>query len=408
MIGVPAWIFFWQLLAVRAGGRADVDHGWPGRGGRSIVLWWLGLVGAFAVTGVVSDLIQRTPGTLAGTPNNVLVVAGLLVVVAVVVQRRRDATPDQRILLLGLAVFGLFVLAENLASLGVLPGPFRQEAAGFLVLVACLGWIAGRRFFANERQLAALESELETARRIQTSILPRQLPRLPGLSIAARFRPSSAVAGDLYDFLEPAPGQLGIVLADVSGHGVPAALIASMVKVAVTSRRDRAARPAELLHEVNQTLCGSFEHGFVTAAYLHLDTNAMTLVAANAGHPHPLLRRATTRQLLELGGRGSVLGRFPDARFEERRHPLQPGDRLLLYTDGLVEARSPAGELFSEHRLRAFLTDHDAPTPEAFSDALLEELRRWTAASRTPAVGDDLTFLLVDVVSPPPSPAEIK
>src|SRR6185295_19892080 len=239
------------------------------------------------------------------------------------------------------------------------------------------------------------EGELEAARKIQASILPRRLPEVAGLSIAARFRPSSAVAGDFYDVLAAGPERLGLVVADVSGHGVPAALIASMVKVAVGSRTDCAAEPARLLTEVNRTLCGSFESGFVTATYVYFDTVAGELIAGNAGHPAPLLRRASG-ELREVGGRGPILGRFASARFEAETLPLAPGDRLVLYTDGLTEARNGADEMFGEARLEAFLRASARLPSEAFCDALLAELSKFTAG-RGGALEDDLTLVVVDV-----------
>lgn len=385
VINVPAWAFFWKVL---------------GGDRRSLLFRWLLVVGAFAVAGVASDLVQREPGTLAGTPNNLLVIAGLGLAIAAQLRLRGRMTPDQKILGIGFLLFGAFALNDNLVSLGVLPWTWREESIGFVVFLAFLGFIAARRAFAGERQLAALEGELDAARHIQSSILPRRLPEVRGLAIAARFRPSSAVAGDLYDFLvsdgKRDGERLGVVVADVSGHGVPAALIASMVKIAVSSRSDCAAEPARLLAEVNRTLCGSFESGFVTATYLYLDAAAGELVAANAGHPAPLLRRAGG-DVQEIGGRGPILGRFAKARYQEERLPLAPGDRLVLYTDGLTEARNPDEEMFGEERLQSFVQEHAQLPPEPFCDALLEELRRFTGARDALALEDDLTLVVVEV-----------
>nr|MCU0305814.1 serine/threonine-protein phosphatase [Thermoanaerobaculales bacterium] len=380
LILVPAWTFFWQLV---------------GDGPYRLNLWWVRLVSVFAVAGVASDLIQARPFTL-GSLNNVIVLAGLAVIAFSVWAERRRMTAELRILLVGMTVFGLLAVNENLVPLNILPWTWRGESIGFVVFVACLGLIAARRFVATERSLASVQGELEAATRIQQSILPKDAPEVAGLAVAVRFHPSSAVAGDIYDFLTPAPGTLGVLVADVSGHGVPAALIASMVKVAVRSHADQARRPAELLARVNRTLCGSFEHGFVTAAYVLLDLERREIVAASGGHPFPLLRRATATTVEEIGGRGFLLGRFSDAAYHEERLPLERGDRLLLYTDGIVEARSPTGEELGEQRLRRRLLDSAALSADELGDEVIGEVRRWIGAGRQPE--DDLTVVVVDVV----------
>ncbi|HEV7672436.1 MAG TPA: SpoIIE family protein phosphatase [Thermoanaerobaculia bacterium] len=383
VINIPAWAFFWKVL---------------GDGRRSFLFKWLIVVSAFAVVGVGTDLVRGAPQSLTGAPNNLLVIAGFCLAIAAQFRLRGRMTSDQKLLAVGFLIFGAFALNDNLMSFGILPWTWHEEAIGFIIFLGFLGTIAARRAFAGERQLAALEGELEAARRIQTSILPRRLPEIPGLKVAARFRPSSAVAGDLYDFLAVDAERLGLVVADVSGHGVPAALIASMVKVAVSSRSDCADDPARLLTQVNRTLCGSFESGFVTATYLFLDPARGKLVAANAGHPAPILLRASG-ELREIGGRGPILGRFASARFQAESLDLTPGDRLVLYTDGLTEALDTTEEMFGEARLEAFVRGHTQLAAETFCDALLDELRRFTAGRGELALEDDLTLVVVDVLS---------
>ncbi len=380
-INIPGWIFFRQLL---------------GRGWRSILVWWLRLWCAFAVVGILSDLIRLEPGTLTGTPNHLLVIAGTLPLVTTLWHQRERVRRELKTLTAGLLVFGLLAVNDNLVQMGLLPWRWEIESLGFLFLIGCIGFIATRTFFVNEAQLAGIETELKTAREIQMSILPAALPATGELSVAARFRPTSEVAGDLYDFLEVAGEGLGVLVADVSGHGVPAALIASMVKVAVASQRHNAGRPAELLTEVNQTLCGNFQRGFVTATYAWIDQARGEVTVANGGHPSPLLCRAADRAVAEVGGQGAILGRFAGAAFSARTHPLTPGDRLLLYTDGVTEARNPDGEMFGEDRLRSFLGSRRDDRPEAFCDALLLELARWTGGGADPAPGDDVTLVAVD------------
>jgi sigma-B regulation protein RsbU (phosphoserine phosphatase) len=380
LIQIPAWLFFYQIL---------------GPGPHSLVLWWLRIISAFAVLGVLSDLVQARPGTLSQQPNNVMVIVGMGVAIYALGRQPRPRPTNVRILIVGFIVFGFFVLNDNLVSLGFLPWQWRNEAIGFAFFVACLGVIAARRFLATEHQLATVEGELDAARQIQMSILPTQPPTATGLDIAVRFLPTSAVAGDFYDFIESEPGQLGIVVADVSGHGVPAALIASMVKVAIKSRHDYATQPARLLTEVNQTLRGSFERAFVTATFAALDTETGALQVANAGHPPPLHWRTAKREVVEIGGRGPLLGRFPNATYEDERLSIRTGDRLVLFTDGLIEARNTAEEPFGDQRLAAVLIQHSDLPPEELCDAILEEVRQWTGRPAPLRLDDDLTLVVV-------------
>jgi serine phosphatase RsbU (regulator of sigma subunit) len=277
-----------------------------------------------------------------------------------------------------------------------LPWDWQEESIGFTIFVACLGVIAGRRFLATEHDLASLQSELATAQQIQRTILPLRLPEVTGLHLAARFRPTSAVAGDFYDFMQPAPFQLGLVVADASGHGVPAALIASMVKVAFKSQRDRASQPSRLLSEVNGALYGCFRHGFVTAAYAYVDAGSGDLLVASAGHPLPLLRSARHSTVRAVGGQGPILGRFVDAEFLEQRLLFELGDRLVIYTDGFTEARNGSGEPYGEDRLREFVSANGEMSAEEFCDSLLGEIDTWSRERSDDLDEDDLTLVVVD------------
>jgi sigma-B regulation protein RsbU (phosphoserine phosphatase) len=281
---------------------------------------------------------------------------------------------------------------ENLRSLGVIPGGTNYEPLGFTAFVGALGFVAARRFLDNEKQLLALKSELATARRIQSAVLPRQVPAVRGIEVAARYVPMTAVAGDFYDFLPIDDRRLGILVADVSGHGVPAALIASMVKVAFASQAERATDPAQVLEGMNQVFCGKIEEGFITACYLVFDTEACELRYASAGHPPALLWRRDSGRLLECSEGGIVLGCFPQARFRNTALALMPGDRILLYTDGVLEAANRADEFFGDTQLKPLMKSHIDLTLGGFADLLLERLAAWSGK----ATLDDVTLVVVD------------
>ena len=202
------------------------------------------------------------------------------------------------------------------------------------------------------RQLLNINNELEMAREIQLSILPHEIPKIRGLEIAARYLPMSSVAGDFYDFIIVDEKHLGILVADVSGHGLPAALIASMLKVALAAQSPHASDPARVLAGLNQSLCGKFKHHFVTAAYIFVDMEKKSMSYAAAGHPPLLLWRASTGTASEVLENGLLLGLFPEATYSAVEMPLEPGDKAVLYTDGILETTSPSEQEFGDGPLQ--------------------------------------------------------
>jgi serine phosphatase RsbU (regulator of sigma subunit) len=245
-------------------------------------------------------------------------------------------------------------------------------------------------------QLLALNNELEMARQIQLSILPHTLPQLPGLEIAARFRPMTAVAGDFYDFVQIDDKHLGILIADVSGHGLPSALIASMLQVALTAQVAHASDPAKVLSGLNRALYGKFRQNFVTAAYLYVDLERSLVRYAGAGHPPVMHFRLSTGKTDKLLENGLILGMFDDATYTALEHPLEPGDRHVLYTDGILEAASHDAEFYGEDRLMRFMENNRALNAEQFADAFLDEIATWSAQLEGPSQQDDITLLLFD------------
>jgi serine phosphatase RsbU (regulator of sigma subunit) len=193
------------------------------------------------------------------------------------------------------------------------------------------------------RQLFTIRKELETARQIQLSILPSEIPKIEGLDIAARYVPMTAVAGDFYDLIVVDEKRIGILAADVSGHGMPATLIASMLKIAFSAQATHADHPAQLLLGLNQSLCGKFQHQYVTAAYLFVDMEKQTMTYAGAGHPPLLLREGLSEGVRSVEENGLLLGKFPFATYSSVELPLRAGDRALLHSDGIAETKNTAG-----------------------------------------------------------------
>jgi sigma-B regulation protein RsbU (phosphoserine phosphatase) len=359
-------------------------HELLGKGWKASISIWLWLSVAFAVIAIpTAFLVNNT--YLIGLINGALVVSGTVLLLAHVAFERKVGNSLAASLLWPLQIFGGFVVIQNS---GVRFKGYSLEPIGFLVLLGALASIAVRRALATERKLLDVEQELSTARRIQNSIIPQSLPAITGIRLATRYQPMTAVAGDFYDFLAPSDDLLTILVADVSGHGVPAALVACMLKVCFAAQRTNAADPAAILSGLSLMLRESLGGQYVTAACAAIDMKAHTITYAGAGHPPTLLARGTTGKLVLLAENGLFIGPFPNATYANISIGFSSGDTLLLYTDGITEANDSNGEEFGGDKLGQFLLQSNRIEPAIILDRLFEQI---TTGSQQ----DDLTAVLV-------------
>jgi phosphoserine phosphatase RsbU/P len=247
------------------------------------------------------------------------------------------------------------------------------------------------------RQLFTIQKEMDTARQIQLSILPREIPEIEGLDIAARYIPMTSVAGDFYDFLVVDKRHVGILVADVSGHGMPAALIASMLKIALSAQTPNAANPAELLLGLNRALCDKFQHHYVTAAYVYVDMEKRTITYAGAGHPPLLMWNGSGEGVREVLENGLFLGKFDIATYSAVELPLAPGDWCLLYTDGIPETCNAADIQYGDDRFRNFLAAEATGSADQFALRLLDDVAQWSARGPGEDLDDDITMVALRV-----------
>lgn len=357
----------------------------------------MALIGlAIALAGVAFFLHTGVTNTLMPY-NNFLATCSLAVLGTVVavpkLARRFMVMPNRGVLLVGTLAFALQAVYSNvLGSLGR-PAPAILGTLGFAILLFSFGYVALQMVFANERRLQSIENELAIARRIQTSILPGGSPEIKNLHISAAYHPMTAVAGDFYDFLPVDQHRVGVLVADVSGHGVPAALIAAMMKMAVRSITPSVDSPADVLQGLNRLLSGQGSDQFVTAAYLFIDTENYKARYSAAGHPPLLLSRSG--KLHRIESNGLVFGVTPQPDYPVRDIPLCPGDRLLLYTDGVIEPENAEGKSFGDSQLELVVLGAQMYPPSELTDRLLTEIRAWQPASM--AQQDDITLVVIDV-----------
>ena len=291
----------------------------------------------------------------------------------------------------GLLVFVGLVVWQNSAQFFHTSLPL-LEPFGFAAFLSTLAYVAARSTLRRDRQLKEIQKELEVARRIQLSILPRDFPPSTNFRVAARYVPMTSVAGDFYDYIIADDHQVGLLIADVSGHGVPAALIASMVKLAAASQRAVAADPCRFLSGMNSALLGNTQNQFVTAAYVHLNSQSRELRYSAAAHPPLLLVR--NGRVTQIEENGLMLAAFDFASYSTAVHKLETDDRIVMYTDGVVEASNAAGDFFGHDALCDLLTRTRELSPAMAADSIISSVRQWSEKQ-----DDDLTILICDYIS---------
>ena len=239
-------------------------------------------------------------------------------------------------------------------------------------------------------QLEKQEEELERAREIQQSLLPKEIPQLAGFEVAAAWRPARTVSGDYYDVFKLDEHRLGVCIADVVGKGVSAALLMANVQAAVRAFAGSAASPAQLCAKVNSLLCENLATGkFVTCLYGVLDGETRTLAYCNAGQVYPILVSQGSTRTLDQGG--AVLGVFPAWQYEDASVDLRAGDRVLLVTDGITEASNADEQEFGEEKLAEAALKSSKRTAAEMSDALLSEVTTFCNSQ----FQDDATLLVI-------------
>lgn len=310
-----------------------------------------------------------------------------------VIRKRNDAV---------LLLVGLFILmasaVNDILDTNLVVRTGYLLPTGLFIFVLLQSFILSRRSsgaFADAMKLADLRRELEIARRIQKTILPSSLPMLEGMRMNIFTLPPEGISGDYYDWHIIDRRRIAILSADIVGHGVPAAMIASTLKVVFSLVRDRADAPASLLQAMNDMLVERQISQFVTASCTYIDLEARKIVYANAGHPSLILMSRQSNEPLKLDAEGRAMGWTDDIRCEERTLTFHEGDRMVIYTDGIIECRNARGEMFGEKRFARCLKEWRELSGGELSRRLGERLTAW----RKPAEDfeDDITLIVIDM-----------
>lgn len=243
----------------------------------------------------------------------------------------------------------------------------------------------------NEELAAAHKRELEMAFRVQSQLIPTRTPDLKGWEFAARWQPAKEVSGDYYDFIA-SPGKLGVVIADVSGKGMHAALFMASTRSIIRAKATAALRPADILTQSNALLCHDAAQGmFVTLFYADIDPATGALNYVSCGHNPPYWHRAADGSVAELDSTCSVLGMDESMVCKESRAEMARGDVMLFYTDGFTEAFNEQQELFGEERLKGILSRFAKETPTRILEEVQRELDAFVGAAPQ---SDDRTIVI--------------
>ena len=248
-----------------------------------------------------------------------------------------------------------------------------------------------------QSELRIIRNELDIAVELQKSILPASVPVVEGLGFAARFIPSSNVSGDFYDFSVRQNGPVGVIIADVAGHGVPAAMVASMMQMAYGSIKNRLVDPAEILTHINSILSAYPDGVYLTSNCITIDPSTWTLRYSNAGHPPFYIHHRASGEVTEFSMFGRPIGVFEDSVYSDLETTLVHGDRIIMYTDGIIEASADGKSTFGNERFKAAIESCGAHDAESFIRCIVSQVSAWSEVKEGGSLKDDVTIVVIDV-----------
>ncbi len=277
-------------------------------------------------------------------------------------------------------------------------GIFTEEFVELFNNLASQVGIALRNAQQTERLIAAREQqrELEIAKNIQLGLLPTGVPDVQGVDLAGICIPAREVGGDYYDYLLHEDGRLDLVIADVSGHNIGAALIMAETRTLIRSRSSQFENPKEILKELNQFFYDDLTHAelFITLFYLQYQPETRQALFASAGHSPSLFWQAEKKECIRLDPEGLIIGVMQDYAYEQETITLKPGDLVLLYTDGIIEAENATGELFGEQRLTGLLEEHSQKKSSELIEIIVEQVRLFTGHNN---FHDDVSLVVMRI-----------
>ena len=285
------------------------------------------------------------------------------------------------------------VYVDNRAVKGIFTPP-DLELLNAIASSAAIA-IENARLYLVAIEKGRLERELQIARQVQSSLLPKEIPTCPGWEFSALWQPARQVAGDFYDFINLGQGQLGFLIADVTDKGVPAALFMSLAHTILRASLRKPSSAAADLKRANRLICAESTLGyFVTVFYAGVVLKSGQMTYVNAGHPAPIwCKHGEKVDIVSLVNTGMALGIDPSASFDQQTIQLEPGDYILGYTDGVTEAFNEKQEMYGESRLQSEVIRNSTLKPSKILEAVLRTVTGWSA---DPESFDDITLLIAN------------
>lgn len=353
----------------------------------------LSTIGQLYITGTVltSSFILHTRYIF-----QYLLAANTIVVLLVIIQELRQGNKDAAILLSGISVLAITVLHSTAVAIGFFTKDFHSYIHwGVFILLLSLSIILIRQYVFIQEEVAVIKADMNTALNIQKSIIPTRPPQHNKLTIAAEYIPAEIVGGDFFDYAEISDHEIGIIIADITGHGVSAALIASMCKIAFHASSDVFTNPQSLLENINTILWGKTAGQLLSGLYLYINTSTNMLIASSAGHPRCIITDTTSGEYYELHTRGRIIGAFDKLNCANVVHAIPPNVRIILYTDGIVEALNDSGVMYGENNFINAIQQSLHLGPHEVCSYLKDDVLSWIGKEQSQQ--DDITLVVIDI-----------
>lgn len=314
--------------------------------------------------------------------------------IIILVQATGKNLKTKRIFYVGL-ILGFACLVNDILYSHQIIKTINSSHFGILIFVVAQSMIAFEEHIMQQQRLILISNEMNIAKKIQRSIMLYEPPRLHGVSVDIVYLPVSTIGGDFYHFYEIDNNHAGILIADITRHGIPASMIASNLNIAFTLQYDHAAYPDTVLSNINNLLVGKTGNQPITALYCYLDMDNMTARLARAGHPYPVYFNSKMGTVEEIKIQGDVMGISPSAGYKSTQFNIHNGDKIILYTDGLIEIRNIYNQQYDVEKLKQSIFNTQHLKASEFANGLINDALQWAGSKEY--ISDDLTIITIDI-----------